>query len=427
MIRNKTHNFRLAHRRRGSIYIAVFAMSLIIITLAVGGIVAARAQARQTDADGDVSQARAAANSGLELARLWMSLDPNWRTNRVSGSWTSGLSLGSAGSVSISVVDPLDGDLTNRQYDPVTVTATGSFGRAQQTLQQTLVASPVAINALAYPLLTGGQVHARLGKALMLGAATVSTNGAFQGDGGSIVEGNVEAGSASSAGIVFGTLTTGAASKTMPASGMDETYARLGTLIAAPTIINKQVLGPGVNPWGAANADGAYVIRTSSDITISNSRIYGTLIIIAPGKNVTISGNVLLQPARSDYPALIVNGNLNLQFTTASGLSEAAQGVNFNPAGAPYLGASDADMIDVYPSEIQGLVHVIGGTVQMLQPGRIRGALICESTASSNAVDLNASSFQIVYDQSLYTNPPQFYTSSVSMIRLAGSLRQNVN
>ena len=57
-------------------------------------------------------------------------------------------------------------------------------------------------------------------------------------------------------------------------------------------------------------------MRTSNDLTISNCRIAGTLVVNCPGIKVTVSGNVLLEPSSRDYPALIVVGGLAMNNTS---------------------------------------------------------------------------------------------------------------
>jgi len=153
-------------------------------------------------------------------------------------------------------------------------------------------------------------------------------------------------------------------------------------------------------------------------------RISGTLIVVCPGKTVTIDQGVLIQPARSDYPALIVDGNLVLQSDSTSTLSEGSSSTNYNPAGAPYQGVADSDTSDTYPCEIGGLVHVTG-TVTLDQRSLIRGMLICESGALLDAVTVKGDA-TIVYTPSLATSPPMGYTKSVTMVMEPGSYKQAV-
>jgi hypothetical protein len=167
-----------------------------------------------------------------------------------------------------------------------------------------------------------------------------------------------------------------------------------------------------------------YVITTNQDLFIKRMRISGTLIVVCPGKTVTIDQGVLIQPARSDYPALIVDGNLVLQSDSTSTLSEGSSSTNYNPAGAPYQGVADSDTSDTYPCEIGGLVHVTG-TVTLDQRSLIRGMLICESGALLDAVTVKGDA-TIVYTPSLATSPPMGYTKSVTMVMEPGSYKQAV-
>lgn len=415
---------RSSHRfRRGSVYIAVLAVSVMVITIALGAILAVRVQARSVDTLNDAADARLYALSAIELGRLWISQDSNWRSNRPSGAWVTNQSIG-RGTLTLEAFDPVDGNIPSGLRDPLVLRGTGVKGQARQKLQVTLNAKPVPLPALRYALHTGGQLRVLSGKQLIAAGATVSTNGSLRNDG--IIVGNVEAGTAVNVGIISGTVTLGAPPKAFPDPGVPEMYAAKGTLINPGNTIDKQVLSHGRNPWGATNPNGVYVIRTTSDLTIRNTRIYGTLVVICPGRKVTLDAQVLLQPYRPDYPVLIVNGNAVFQYTSAgTPLSEAALSTNFNPSGAPYQGSSDTDLTDQYPSEIQGLVHVTG-TLSFPQSGVIRGAVICESTALADAVDC-AGVTEIVYDPNLYANPPEGYTVAVKMLVQPGSWQQCVD
>lgn len=408
--------------RRGSAYLVVLAVSLIVATMGLGALLAIRAQARTANALADAAEARQYALAAIELGRLAIGKDPNWRTNRTCGVWISQQAIGS-GTCTLEVTDPVDGNLANRPHDPVIFKATGIKGQARQMIEVTLSAKPDPLPALKYALHTGGQLHIKAGEQLATNTATVSTNGSLRNDG--TIAASVEAGSASQVGIVSGTVTLGAPPKAFPDRSVVDLYANLGTLIAPGNTMERQVLSPGQNPWGPTDPDGVYVVRANQNLTIRNMRIYGTLVVIGNGNTVTVDNQVLLQPVRSDYPALIVDGNAVFQYSSlGTPLSEALTLVNFNPPETPYDGESDLDMLDVYPSEIQGLVHVTG-TLQINNTALVRGLILCESTASADAVVCEDS--QIVYNPSLYANPPQGYTTAVKMIPQSGSWKQSVD
>jgi len=406
-------------RRRGSAYLIVIAVAMIVATLGLGTMLAIRAQLRSAHSLGDAAEARLYALSAIELARLWISQDPQWRINRTTGVWAANQQIGS-GTYTLEAADPVDGNLANRPHDPLVVKATGVKGHARQRVQVTLAASPIPLPALAYPLHTGGQLHVNAGKTLTANAATLSTNGALRNDG--TILGSVEVSWVQNLGIVTGTVTTGSPARAFPPAGVVDLYANLGTEISPGNTIDKQVLTPGRNPWGATNPDGVYVIRTTSDLVIKNSRIQGTLLVICPGKKVTLDTGVLLQPYRSDYPALIVDGDAILQYSSDKALSESTAATNFNPPGAAYKGVADSDTSDEYPSEIQGLVHV-RGSLNLKNAALLRGIAIAESTNTTDAVRFEGTN-EIAYDRNLYLSPPQGYTTAVQMQPAPGSWRQ---
>lgn len=409
--------------RRGSVYVAILGVAMLVTLIGMAALAATRMQRVAATANIDMIKARSYAESATELAMLVTASDSTWRTDYTSGSWFANTTIGD-GTYSISVVDPLDGNLSNRPTDPVTVTATGSKGQATQMVQVSLQASGPPIDALAMAIHTAGQLMISSGNSLTVSGAPASTNGALN-DVGNVV-GDAQCTLATNPFNVSGTLTLLAPSKAMPDSGVFAMYTALATTIAPGSMIDKQVLGPGVNPYGAANTDGVYYWNTGgSNVTLRRSRILGTLLIDCPGKTVTIDKPVLLQPSRSDYPCLIVNGSLNISYDSSTQLDEGAFGTNFNPVGAPYSGVTDADQSDTYPSELQGLVHV-RETLTFSGAVTIRGCVIVESSAGANAVSVSASP-SIIYTPSLYTSPPMGYMKSVTMSIVPGSWKQVVN
>lgn len=409
-----------ARRRHGSIYVTVLGVSTMVATLGLGAMLAGRATTRTVAATTDVADARLAAQAGIEIARKWIAADPAWRTTRPNGAWTTNLSLGGRSTVTIEGTDATDGNLANRPHDPLTLVCTGRAGLAVYKLQVTLDAVPTALPALSYAIHTAGQLHVESTGRIRCGDATVSTNAALKND--ATIEGNASVSTAPTPGKVWGTTTTGASAKAMPASTVAEMYAALGTQLSTTTL-DKALLSPANNPYGTTSTDGVYVIRSSNDVTIRDSRIYGTLVVICPGRTVTIDKPVLIQPARADYPSLVVVGNV--QMKQSGTLGESSAGVNFNPTGTPYAGVVDSDKADVYPSEIQGLIHATG-TLTVEADVTIRGAVIVESAAAADAVDVK-SAMTIVYDPTLATSPPQGYTSGTKMVPKMGSFQQIVD
>lgn len=411
---------RRAHpAARGGIYVAVLAIGMLVSILGISGLIAARASGREVEYTRDTEEAEQLSQAALELGRLAIDGNATWRKTLSNGAWSSSLALG-RGRLAWRVVDETDGDLANNESDPVRLYGQGVCGGSVRVTSVLLTARRVPLPALGMALHTEGQLHVRSGQVLTALNATASTNTTLRNDG--TITGNAEALTSTGTGTVTGTTTLLAPAKAFPDSSVVTLYTNRGTAISPGTSISGQLLSPAANPWGSPHPDGVYVINTASNLTIANSRIVGTLVINCPGKLVTIQNSVLIQPARADYPALIINGNADFRYSSASStLSEAAAGRNFNPAGTPYLGASDTDLTDTYPNEIQGLVHVTGTLVTTSTP-RIRGLALVQSSATLDAVDVSGT-VEIIYDPNLYTNPPDGYCTR-EMAPQAGSRRR---
>jgi len=240
-----------------------------------------------------------------------------------------------------------------------------------------------------------------------------------------VIYGDVEAGLITNPGTITGTQVSPVPNKTMPASTVFDMYVGLATPITNPGTISKQLLSPGNNPWGPTDPDGVYYIDTlGGDLTIRGARIHGTLVVKCGAGTVILDDAVLLHPYRTDYATLIVNGNLELRLNSADKvLSEAEWATNFNPSATPYKTFGNGNKNDVYPNEVQGLVHVTGNLF-MGQSSRVWGAIICESAATCQE------NTALIHDPDLYANPPLGYTEPVAnppMTIASGTWEQSVN
>jgi len=263
-------------------------------------------------------------------------------------------------------------------------------------------------------------VDVKSGKTMTVTGGPVSTNANLRVDG--TVDGDAEAAARSGAGTITGASIIPAPAKQMPDASVFDMYKALAVTIPYPgATMQKLVLSPGSNPWGVTSPDGVYFMDTAGhDLTIKGVRIYGTLVIQANTKTVTIDDAVFFRSFRSDYPALLISGNAQITLRSReSALSEATWAANFNSPGTPYQGVTDTDTQDQYPNEIQGLVHV-KGTLVFKNSARVRGTVICEGTVTCD------DQAGIVWDQSLYANPPTGYR--LYRMRIApGSWQQAVD
>jgi len=124
-------------RRRGSVYILVLGASLIVATIGISALMAARVQRRAMVASTDMIQARENARAAIERA-LWdiKVMPASWRFSLAGGALASGTFGG--GTLTLVMTDPVDGNLTNNTTDPVVLTGTGNVGQATYIIEVTL-------------------------------------------------------------------------------------------------------------------------------------------------------------------------------------------------------------------------------------------------------------------------------------------------
>lgn len=410
-------------RRRcgGSIYLYVLTSSLLVTILGLGALAGVRVQMRSTRLARDSAEARACAVSAIELGLLQVKQNPHWRTTWSNGTWLDDKELG-AGRFTLAGTDPVDGVLSDCAYEPLVLTGTGARGIARHKAQVTLVPIIMPLAALTTCLRASGQVQVPLGRRITAVGAPLSTGGPLADDGA--IDADVQAQSISigPAGSISGSQDVPGPSLPMPEAAVFTDYVSKATSVPYAATITNLVLGPGCNPLGTTDPNGLYVINTGGrDFTLRDSRIYGTLIIRAAGRTVTIDEAIFMQNSQPDFPVLLVEGNLVIKPNSGAGaLSEPSCNTNFNPVGAPYNGATDWDKNDQYPDEIRGLVHV-KGTLTLGRTARIVGGVICEGAVSCDGAST------IIYDPSLYAHPPQGYTYVAGMKVAPGSWKQVVD
>jgi hypothetical protein len=405
---------------RGSIYLYVLASSLLVTILGLASLAAVRLQMRSERLARDSAGARIYAVSAVEMGLLQVKQNSNWRTAWTNGPWLNNQSIG-AGQFTLQGTDPVNGSLSDSPYDPLLLTGIGTQGNACHKAQVRLVPVIQPLDALRTCLQASGQIQIADDKQITAVGAPIAANGQLDNRG--TIDGNAQAQSVGHTGTITGTLTVPGTSRSMPDATVFTTYVNKATSVPYSSTVQNAVLAPGCNTLGPADPNGFYVIDTGGhDFTIRNSRIYGTLIIRAAGHNVTVDDAVFMQNYRSDAPVLMVQGNLTIKPNSMGGtLSEAACNTNFNPIGAPYNGVCNSTKTDQYPDEIRGLVHV-KGSLQLQQTARIVGVVICEGTVSGAGANNT-----LVYDPSLFANPPKWYTYVSGMTVSPGSWQQVVN
>jgi hypothetical protein len=392
-------------RRRGSAYLLVLGGSLLLVTAGMGAIYASGVRRAQGELQVEAWKARLAAEAGIECALDDINTDTNWRTVKSSGTWYTGRSTGD-GAFTVSVTDLVDGNLANNLGDPVEVLAIGSAGRGISKLKVALNSTPTPASSLGAVLCSGG--------AQTITGTTVNSDQIIHSNAAITAVLSTVSGTASSVLTTAGLTFTGSALSLQPSRTIPTGSASRAYYVSAGNTINRAllprsggdyllercVISPASNPYGAANAMGIYVLDMSDEkLIIRNCRIVGTLVVLNAGGGSEIRGSVRMIPAVVNYPVLHWDGNISLDFNSGAPLSESALGVNFNPVGTPYQGVSDADTTDSYPSEIQGLVYIRGNITTSNSP-KIVGNLMCTgAVTTSGTLTLN-------YAPTCFTAPP---------------------
>ena len=143
--------------RRGGVYIAVLGTTLIIALLGLTALIGQRIQNRILTASADIRQAQLNAHTAVQLGLLMMKDEADWRTNRVNGDWFTDLDT-SAGTCSLNVTDPRDGNLANDADDAVVMLGIGYSGGAQQRLRLTVDARRQPLSSLRSAVAVGGSI-----------------------------------------------------------------------------------------------------------------------------------------------------------------------------------------------------------------------------------------------------------------------------
>jgi hypothetical protein len=406
-------------RRRGSIYLYVLSSSLLIAIIGLGSMAVVRIQMRSSCLRRDYAEARAYATSAIELGLFYVKQDPAWRDTRPNGVWVQDQAIGS-GRFTIQGVDPGDGVLSDSQYEPLVLTGIGTRGVTRHKAEVTLVPVIKPLEALQTCLHASGLVHILASKQIVAAGAPISTNGQLDNEG--TLDGDAHAQTVNRTGTITGTFTLPAPIKKMPDASVIADYVGKATPLPYQATIDKAVLAPGCNPWGVGDPNGLYYVNTNgANMTIRNSRVNGTLIVRTGGGTLTVDTAVFFQNYRSDFPTLIVEGNVIINIKSCDMmLSEVTNSANYNPLGAPYGGVYDSDMLDTYPNEIRGLIH-IKGSLNLQQSACIVGTVICDGPVTCEAAN------SIIYNPTLYTSPPTGYTYVAEMKISPGSWRQVVD
>ena len=200
---------------------------------------------------------------------------------------------------------------------------------------------------------------------------------------------------------------------------MDNVSVKDTTYKSGAYYLEHRLLSPSSNPFGAANANGIYVLDCGGkDVIIADSRIVGTLMLKHAGSNSSIRGSMNWQPAVANYPALLTDSSIEIKLNSTA-LSEATLALNFNPPGSPYPyagGTANTTATDSYPSQISGIVY---SSNDMDLSGQ---TTIFGQITVGGKTKISGTSLKLTYSNIFYnTPPPGFDVGGVPMNPVPGT------
>ncbi len=415
--------------RRGSAYVFVLGISLIVTVLGMGALTLSRISQKAVGAGNDWEAAGDLAFSATEHAisaiNIAAKTSPStWRSSYTSRQTAFTQAMG-RGTFSWALKDEVDGNLTADYLRPFRIYGIGVVGSVTRIYSVQVIPAGTPLDVLRTALHSDSTVT--------LTGNAQAVNGPISSNSTVSLSGNVTAAieAPSVTGTAQGsmTITTPAPAKTMPSASIFNDLLQNATVINYNSIaggnLQSCLLSSTSNPYGTANANGIYSIALpgNKNLTITNCRIVGTLLISAPNKgNINVQGPVEWEPASGGYPILVVSAS-NSQVTLAgnpSWLSETQTGVNFDPPGTPYLGLTDSDTVDDYPPQYHGIIHVMGGsssTVSLNANAYICGTLIADCPVKTTA------ECTLIQNPAIYANPPLGYATGNAMAEVPGSWR----
>jgi len=119
---------------RGSVYITVLGAAMLITIIGLSVMFVQQVQNRTASGASDCAEARLYARSALESGMYVIYADPFWRTRYGNGAWCTNVPIGS-GTFSLEAMDPVDGNVSSGNSDPVVLTGTGCKGDARYRMQ----------------------------------------------------------------------------------------------------------------------------------------------------------------------------------------------------------------------------------------------------------------------------------------------------
>jgi len=410
---------RLRNCRRGSVYMLVLGMGVLLTVIGLAVATTGRIHVRNAAADRNLTEASALAASAVDLAVATVNSDTQWRSTRGCDAWNAPISLG-LGSMTWKQTDENDDDVADNPDERVRLSGEAVAGGAARRFS--MVVDPRGTRPL--PVLAS-TLHSET--SITVSAALTSSGGAVSCDGlltnSSKITSDVETGTITNTGSIVGFVTQPSANKEVATVDTLIDYAGRATEISYWSLgsgrIDATILAKSTNPYGPQNASGIYLIRVPSGQTlrVRNSIIQATVIVQLQGtSNMVLEQLVAWEPPAAGMPSLLVYGNSTCTVTSMP---------DTGTVDVPLLGANLLGIVVVVgsrataPSEQRGLFHVMGGARTSFQRSpRLIGCWICDGAITVS------SATQLIADPNLSLTPPFGYTKvDPTVTAVPGSFR----
>jgi hypothetical protein len=269
----RTHVSNLSSRRssrhRGTVYFVVMGMALLVGTIGVGALLAARSQVRLGASAADFATARLCARAGMEVALFKIRATPNWRTALGNGAWFNNVALGQ-GAFSVWAADPISGDVTLNTNHPVILTSTGTRGAASYKLQVTVQVGSTAVGCLDVNAAAASDLTLS-GNCTLSSNQLVATNGNVSNGANCTLSAGVEAvGSFGGGGTYAGQQQSLAQPFGMPdPTSVFSYYTTNGTAIPYTALLQSNTTQLVSNPSFETNTTGWYVYSPAVPISLA--------------------------------------------------------------------------------------------------------------------------------------------------------------
>jgi hypothetical protein len=421
--------FRSRLQRRGTAYVLVLSIAVLVTVLGMGALTLTRVSAVSTAAGSDWEEAGdlafSATEQGMAAINAAAAASPTgWRSAYTSRQTVATTPMG-RGTMSWAIKDETDGNLSEDYLRPVRIYGIGQVGSVTRIYSVQAMPGGSPLDLLRTAVHASGAISVTGNLNAVNGPLSSNSSVSLSGT----MNGSIEAASTSGTAAGTQTITTPAAVKTMPLSTVFTDLSANATVIDYSSLsggqIKNSLLSSTSNPFGTPDPNGLYAIAmpSSKTLTITSCRIVGTLLINAGNKGqVNIQGPIEWEHGPLNYPILVITGtSLGVTFSgSPTWLSESQSAVNFNPAGTPYQGTSNSTTTDDYPPVLHGVIHVIGdsgSSVKLNANTYIFGTLICGATCQTTAQTT------LIQDPNIYASPPVGYSTGNALFEVGGSWR----